>query len=244
MPLDYDAELRLHTDALRRHWNPHSHDRVLDIGCGAGQTTREAARAATSALGIDVSPVAIERARALALGQDNVEFRCGDAQTYAFTPHSYDVAISRFGTMFFTDPVAAFTNIARALRPSGRLAMLVWQAADRNEWDVTIRRALSVPVAPEPFSLSDPPTARRILESAGFTDVDFIDVHEPVYYGPDVDAAVTWVSGFTCAQPASTDPEAVERLRSMFADHQTPDGVWFDARAWIITARENSPAAP
>ncbi|XVU21313.1 class I SAM-dependent methyltransferase [Actinoplanes sp. CA-054009] len=234
MPLDYDAELRLHTDALRRHWNLRPHDRVLDIGCGAGQTTREAARLAASALGIDI---AIQSS-----AEGNVEFKRGDAQTYAFRPRSFDVAISRFGTMFFTDPRAAFTNIARALRPTGRLAMLVWQSSARNEWDVTIREALDVPVAPEPFSLSDPPAVRRILEAAGFTDVAFIDVHEPVYYGPDIEAALTWVSGFTCARPALRDPGATDRLRALFATHQTPDGIWFDARAWIVTARESSPA--
>ncbi|XVV16851.1 class I SAM-dependent methyltransferase [Actinoplanes sp. CA-131856] len=235
MPLDYDAELQRHTDALRRHWNLHPGDRVLDIGCGIGQTTREAARLAASALGIDVAITSS--------AEGNVEFKRGDAQTYAFTPRSFDVAISRFGTMFFADPEAAFTNIARALRPAGRLAMLVWQSADRNEWDVTIRRALSVPVAPEPFSLSDPATVRSILEAAGFTDVAFIDVHEPVYYGPDVEAALTWVSGFSCARAALAHPEAVERLRSLFAAYQTSDGVWFDARAWIVTARESSHAA-
>ncbi|MFG1994103.1 class I SAM-dependent methyltransferase [Actinoplanes sp. NPDC048988] len=241
MPLDYDAELRLHTEALRRAWNLGPHDHVLDIGCGAGQTTREAAGLAASALGIDVLPDAIERARAIDEGK--ARFTCGDAQTYAFPPRSFTVAISRFGTMFFTDPVAAFTNIARALRPAGRLAMLVWQPADRNEWDVTIRRALAVPAEPSPFSLSDPETVRGILGAAGFTGVAFTDVPEPVYYGPDVQAALTWVRGFTCARGALDDPEAVERLRSLFAAHQTSDGIWFDARAWLVTARESSPAA-
>ncbi|SNY67534.1 class I SAM-dependent methyltransferase [Paractinoplanes atraurantiacus] len=242
MPLDYDAELRLHTDALRRHWNLHPHDRVLDIGCGAGQTTREAAALTGSAFGIDVSAAAIERAQASGSGPD-VQFTCGDVQTYAFSPHSFDVAISRFGTMFFTDPPTAFSNIARALRPAGRLAMLVWQPAPRNEWDVSIRQALPAPEAPEAFSLSDPAAVRPLLEAAGFTEVAFTDVHEPVYYGSDVETALTWVRGFTCVQATLTHPGAGDRLRDLFAAHSTPDGIWFDARSWMVTARESSPAA-
>ena len=108
--------------------------------------------------------------------------------------------------MFFSDAVAAFTNIRRALRPDGRLVMMVWQADDRNEWDVAIRQSLGGsdapadldPAGPDPFSLADPPDVSEILETAGFVDVAFTDVNEPVYYGPDLDAALDWVRGFTC----------------------------------------------
>src|SRR5262249_26983602 len=106
-------------------------DHVLDIGCGAGQTTRQAARSARhgSALGIDVSALAVERARELARaeGLRNVTFERADAQVWRFPQGRFDLAISRFGTMFFDDPVAAFANVRRALRPAGRLVMMVWQ---------------------------------------------------------------------------------------------------------------------
>ncbi len=250
----YDAELRRHNEVLRRAAGVGVHDHVLDIGCGAGQTTRQAARAARagSALGVDVSAPAIERARELARaeGLRNVTFEHADAQVHRFPPGRFDLAMSRFGTMFFGDPVAAFAGIGRALRPAGRLVMMVWQASERNEWDVAVRRSLEAaagPVAgapggPDPFSLADPPAVRGILQAAGFAGVTFTDVHEPVYYGPDVAAALDWVRGFTCTRAVLNrlDPAAAaradERLRRALAEHLGDDGVWFDSRAWIVTA--------
>ena len=225
---------------------------MLDIGCGLGQTTREVARLARagSALGVDISAPAIQRARELARAQDvrNVAFELADAQVRRFPRARFDLAISRFGTMFFYDPAAAFGNIGRALRPSGRLVMMVWQSHDRNEWDIVIRQCLSgsaasVSGASDPFSLGDPPTVTGILGAAGFTDVTFTDVHEPVYYGPDVAAALGWVRGFACTGEAlrQLDPaaaaQALERLGEMLAARMTGDGLWFDSRAWIVTAR-------
>ena len=156
-----------------------------------------------SAFGVDISAYAIERARELAQAQGihNVTFEHADAQVHRFPQVRFDLAISRFGTMFFAGPAAAFANVGRALRPAGRLVMMVWQAHDRNEWDVAIRQSLAGPggsaavasAGPDPFSLADPPAVTGILEAAGFADVAFTDVHEPVYYGPDVAAALNWV---------------------------------------------------
>lgn len=254
---DYDAELRRHTEVLIRACGVRPHDHVLDIGCGTGQTTRDAARTAQagSALGVDISPSAIERARELARaeGLHNVAFEHADAQIHRFPYERFDLAFSRFGTMFFNDPVAAFANVGRALRPAGRLVMMVWQAQGRNEWDVTIHRALAAPVGPvavasavsDPFSLADPPTVQGILEAAGFAGVSFTEVHEPVYYGPDVATALDWVRGFTCTNEVLNrlDPaaaaRALDRLREAVAAHVSDDGVWFDSRAWIVTARRH-----
>ena len=152
--------------------------------------------------------------------------------------------------MFFDDPAAAFANIRRALCPAGRLVMMVWQAHEHDEWDVAIHQSLEAaeaPVAlasegPDPFSLADPPAVTQILEAAGFADVTFTDVCEPVYYGPDVAAALDWVRGFTCTsealkrlEPAAAE-RAVRRLREALAAHTSDDGVWFNSRAWIVTA--------
>ena len=133
--MDYDAELRLLNQALRLAYGIERHDRVLDVGCGTGQTTREAARMAVegSVLGIDLSAVAIDRARELARakGIRNVTFLRADAQAYPFPSERFDLVVSRFGTMFFRDPVAAFANVGRALRRAGRLAMMVWQGHEQ-----------------------------------------------------------------------------------------------------------------
>ncbi len=241
----YDAELRRHAEVLRRAVDIRLDDHVLDIGCGAGQTTRQAAERARAggALGVDISAAAIERARALAHGLGNVTFEQADAQVHRFPPARFDQVISRFGTMFFDDPVAAFANIGRSLRPAGRLAMMVWQARERNEWDVALRRSLDVAGAtdgPDAFSLADPPAVREILDAAGFGDVAFTEVHEPVFYGTDVAAALEWVRGFACVTAAvpTLDPAvADERLRRVLAAHLTADGVRFDSRAWMVTAR-------
>jgi SAM-dependent methyltransferase len=208
---------------------------------------------AGSALGVDISVPAIERARELAEAQGvrNVTFEQADAQVHRFPRERFDLAISRFGTMFFAEPVAAFTNIGRALRPAGRLVMMVWQAHDRNEWDAAIRRSLTGPegsaavasAGPDPFSLADPPAVTRILETAGFADVTFTDVREPMYFGPDVATALDWIRGFACTRETLNrlDPDAgartLGRLRTMLAAHSGDKGVRFDSRAWIVTAR-------
>lgn len=150
--------------------------------------------------------------------------------------------------MFFRDPVAAFDNIARAMRRGGRLVMMVWQEHQRNEWSVCLQRAVAgLPAAArralDPFSLADRPTTERVLDRAGFCDVTFTDVHAPVYYGPDVDAALEWVRGFSSVDDVlrHLDPSSTasvrERLTRTLAAHTREDGVWFDARAWIVSAR-------
>lgn len=258
--VDYDAELQKHNEALRRAYGIGPNDRVLDIGCGAGQTTRDAAGFATagSVLGVDTSASMIEQACQLAesAGLHNVSFLQADAETHRFPAKSFDIAISRFGTMFFADPVAAFANIARALRPRGRLVMMVWQQHDRNEWSVLIERALAAatevpaasPTLPNPFSLADPTTTERILAAAGFAGVSFTNVDEPVYYGSDVASALAWVRGFSVVNDvlqrlnaASTDL-ILERLRQLLAAHASGEGVWLDSRAWIVAAARSSPA--
>lgn len=245
----YDAELRRHNEHLRAAAGIGVRERVLDIGCGAGLTTREAARAARegSALGIDVSAelLGIARRRSAEEGLRNVRFEQGDAQTHAFPAACFDVCISRFGAMFFADPALAFANIARALRPGARLAWMVWQAPERNEWAIVIREALapgSVASAGAAFSLGDRAVATRLLAGAGFASIGFAEVREPVFYGADVDAAHEAVTDLGFAQEAlagasaSAARDADRRLRDLLDAHLTPDGVLFDSRAWIVTA--------
>ena len=245
--VDYDAELRLHNERLRDAYEIGPGDRVLDIGCGSGQTTRDAARVAAAghAHGVDSSAEMIERARHLSREERlrNVTFQHADAEVCRFPNEPFDVAISRFGTMFFNDPKGAFANIGRGLRPSARLVMMVWQDHERNEWSVAIERALSEPGTTfqpsergaDPFSLADPAYVERILDYAGFSKVTF--------YGRDVDAALDFVTGFQSTRQVlfgldeRSASGAVERLRQTLSTHQTDDGVWLDSRAWIVTAQ-------
>ncbi|EJZ20218.1 methyltransferase domain-containing protein (plasmid) [Rhizobium sp. Pop5] len=247
----YDAELARHNQHLRVAANVGADDRVLDIGCGAGQTTREAARAAAEgeAVGVDTSGEMLEiaRRRSAAEGLRNAVFEQGDAQSHAFPTARFDLCISRFGVMFFADPAAAFANIGRALRPDARLAWMVWQSAERNQWSGAIRQALAPATAvsagaPNPFSLGDPAVATGLLRAGGFTAIDFIDVREPVFYGADVDAALEALSSLylvtdALAQTNEPPDNPRQRLRDLLEAHATPEGVFFDSHAWIITAR-------
>ena len=248
---DYDAELRLHNELFRAAARVGPHDRVLDIGRGTGQSTRDAARAAVngSATGVDISGPMLERARQLSddEGLPNITFQQADAQVHRFPPTHFDLCISRFGTMFFADPVAAFTNIGSALRPGARLVLLVWQDRDRNEWATAIRRTFTdepaTPGGPNPFSLADQTVTKDLLVAAGFADVDFTDVHVPVYYGPDSATAFDavfrlWEFKDLLANLDATAAErARTRLRTTLDAHHTDGGVYFDSRAWIVTAR-------
>ncbi|MEV4601691.1 methyltransferase domain-containing protein [Amycolatopsis sp. NPDC049253] len=243
---DYDAEMRRYQPWLREAVAVGPDDTVLDIGCGAGTTTCEAARLAIrgSALGIDVSAARLEVARRLAADVANVRFEQADAQVHDFPPARFTLAFSRFGTMFFADPVAAFTHLGRALRPGARLVQLVWQRGDRQEWLSEISRAVGNPAAPDesPFSLGDPAVVSDVLTTAGFTDLRFTDLAEPLWYGPDPAAAVDAVRplrlvGDALAQLDDAGTErALDRLREVMAAHRSSDGVWLGSRAWLVTA--------
>jgi SAM-dependent methyltransferase len=251
----YDAELRRHNEHFRAAADAGMRDRVLDIGCGAGQTTREAARVAVEgrAVGVDVSAELLEvaRRRGAEEGLRNIGFEQGDAQVHAFPAAHFDLCISRFGAMFFADPAAAFANIGRAMRPGARLVWMVWQSQERNEWATAIPRALApgrVPPASAdaPFSLGDPAVATGLLTAAGFASVGFAEVNEPVFYGPDVDAAYDAVIGLGFAKEAlagvdaAAADKAMRRLRVVLEAHLAADGVLFGSRAWIVTARRAS----
>ncbi|HZS92898.1 MAG TPA: methyltransferase domain-containing protein [Chloroflexota bacterium] len=227
-------------------------DRVLDIGCGTGQTTRDAARAAVSgsALGLDLSArmIALARQLAAAEGLANVGFEQADAQIHPFEAGAFDVAISRTGAMFFGDPVAAFRNIAGALRQGGRLTLLAWQDLPRNEWvrelfaALAAGRELPAPSleAPGPFSLADPARVRRILTAAGFADVQLQSMNAPMYFGPDAEDAYRFVLGLMGWMLEGLDEagraRALDALRATLASHDTGHGVTYDSAAWLITA--------
>lgn len=223
-------------------------DRVLDVGCGTGQTTRAAARLAGAghALGVDLSERMIELARRRAAGLPGALFLRADAQRHPFRPGGADVAISRTGAMFFGDPPAAFANVARALRPGGRLVLLTWQPAARNEWFRAFWTALTgharlpspPPGTPGPFALSEPDRVRALLHGAGFTDVRVTARDADLDYGPDAESAhrfLLGLLGWMLREHADPERGRAALLRSLH-EHLGPDGVRYRSAAWLITA--------
>ncbi len=225
----------------------HPGHHVLDVGCGTGATTREAARRATggTATGIDLSSAMIALASARGA---NARFLQGDAQVHPFPAAGFDVVISRTGAMFFGDPDAAFANLAGATRPGGRLALLVWQAFEHNPWLVTIMGALAagrdLPTPPEgapgPFALADPDRVRRLLAGAGYSSVEVTDVKAPLNFGPDPDTAHALIAGLLHWTVADLDPptraRALATLHTTMAAPRTERGVELGSAAWLVTA--------
>ena len=181
------------TAALLDHLAPQVGERALDIGCGGGGQTlllAERLGGTGSVLGIDISApmlaVARDKSTDLLPEYASVHFLQADAAAHAFEPASFDLLFSRFGVMFFDDPVAAFSNLKRALRPRGRLGFCCWQSLRDNAWAaLPLQAALQYvaapqdtpdPHAPGPFAFADPQRVRAILGAAGFADVS-IEAH-------------------------------------------------------------------
>jgi SAM-dependent methyltransferase len=230
-------------------------DRVADVGCGTGSATRAAARLVPggSVVGFDLSRRMLERARqvAAAEGLPNVHFEQADVQVHPLEAGAFDCVISSFGAMSVSDRVAAFSNLARALKPRGTLALLAWRALADNEWLCEIRGALAAgrdlptppPTAPSPFALADPVLTEQTLRASGFTDVAFEPVDDRMRFGKDADDAFDFISsmgitrGLTHDLDTATARAALEELRAMLARHESPQGVDLAGAAWIITAR-------
>lgn len=254
-----DLQLRdLGTKAIDRAAIVHG-EAILDLGCGCGSTSLELARRTDqtgSVLGVDISAPMLEvaRRRARDAGLRNVRFELADAQTHQFSCSSRDIAFSRFGVMFFADPVAAFANVRRALKPGGRLAFVCWQALAKNPWMALPLAAVAQhvplpppagPDAPGPFSFADRDRVSGILKAAGFSDVALDSVEEPLTIGgtPDLDAAVEFLLmlGPTQALLAQADEtvraQVLKAVRASIAPHHGPSGVQLPAAAWIVRAR-------
>jgi SAM-dependent methyltransferase len=227
-------------------------DRVLDIGCGTGQTARDAARIAStgSVLGVDLSSAMLEiaRQRAATDGLSNVDFLQADAQIHPFEPGSFDVAIGQTSATFFGDRVAGLANIARALRAGGRLALLTWQPFAANEWIRDFSAALAAgrdlpappPDAPGPFTLADPDVIRSVLTEAGYSDIAVDAAKATMWFGHDAGDAFQVVSGLLGwmldgVSGADRD-RALDDLRATIAAHASPDGVLYDSAAWLTRA--------
>ena len=232
---------------------PRAGERVLDIGCGCGDTTLEIARRVRpggEVLGLDISApmleVAVERAGASAAPE--VGFRRADAQIVRFDSQ-FDAAFSRFGVMFFTDPIAAFTNIHDALRPGGRLAFVCWRDPAENPWMmVPLEAALRFvpppppmdPTAPGPFAFADASRVRAILMAAEFSDIVTAPFDIEIG-GHALDQALELALrigplGKLLRETPDRRDSVVGAVREALAAHETRHVVWLKSGTWIVSA--------
>jgi SAM-dependent methyltransferase len=234
-------------------------DRVLDVGCGCGETTIAAAQTASggSALGLDLSAPMLAVARQLAAGAGvaNVRFEQGDAQAYPLSERTCDVAISKFGVLFFDDPSAAFANIASAVRPGGRLAFLSWQDDEHNEiFGIPLRGFAAVTQLPgrpgEGLPFENPRLIAELLTGAGWADVRTEAVNEAAWMGTDVDDVMTYMRGMRTVRELAAEvadeavtERALAAMAEQYAARQLGDGVWVGAGAWLVTARRAADGA-
>ncbi len=241
-------------------------DRVLDIGCGTGQTTRLAACLATHGhvLGIDLSGPMLERARASAAAQGlaNVAFEQGDAQVHTLAPGGFDVAVSRGGIMFFADPVAAFGNIGRALRPGGRLAFVCPTSLRPDDdfvraltplWALMRRHSPAAGATgvldPSPVSLVDPDRIEDVLTRAGFTDISTVPVDVPMVFGHTAEEAAEFLFAMgpmrfnlASAGPADVDQARAE-VTGALGGFNVAGEVTLRTAMWLVSAVRSAPAA-
>ncbi|WP_334163635.1 class I SAM-dependent methyltransferase [Phenylobacterium sp.] len=231
---------------------PKPGERLLDVGCGAGQTTLELAAAVApggEVVGLDISRPLLEVSRGRPAAAA-VSFLEGDAQTHPFEPASFDGAFSRFGVMFFADPPAAFANIRRALKPGGRLAFVCWRGMGENPiMTAPLTAALAHlpapsppdPTAPGPFAFADPDRVRGILRTAGFEGIELAP-HDEKIGGGDLRTAVGLALrvgplGMLLRENPNKRDVVVAAIRDELARHEGPDGVKLDSATWIVTAR-------
>jgi ubiquinone/menaquinone biosynthesis C-methylase UbiE len=253
--------LGAHGDRALRIAAPQPGERVLDIGCGFGDTTQDLARLVAptgEALGLDAAPRFIETAQdELSEGSpSNIRFAVADVEA-ALDEQGFDLAFSRMGTMFFANPVNALRNVRRALRPGGRLTMVVWRSKVENDWvyraQTITERFVTKPeeydeptCGPGPFSMGNADTTSGILLSAGFEDVSLTRCDLPITIGLDLQEAVDFVMSIGPAgeilrlageRAAHLHGDVAAALREGLADWQGETGIVAPASTWIVCAR-------
>lgn len=247
-----------HGEAALRRYPPPRGGRALDIGCGFGDTTLRLAELVGpggDVLGVDIAPRFVELAALEASGATSMRFAALDVQLDDLGG-PYDLAFSRFGTMFCASPVAAFRNVARALAPGGRFAFVVWRRREDNAWlyrAQTIVEAIverpdvyDEPVCgPGPFSMAEADSVSHMLLLAGFEDVTLHRVDMPICIGRDVEEAVAFTMALGPAgellrlagdRAAHLHEPVRAALREGFAAFTRPDGVWAPASTWTVAA--------
>jgi SAM-dependent methyltransferase len=232
---------------------PKAGERILDVGCGCGATTLELARrvgpsGAVAGADIAAPMLAVARTSAEAAGLAQATFVQADAQSHAFEPA--DGVFSRFGVMFFANPVAAFANLRRAMRPGGRLAFVCWQPPEANDW-MTLPMSVVAPLLPEPprtpppgapgpFAFADPDRVRGILDGAGWRGIEIVGHQMQTAWG-DIDASTRTAMSIgpvanALRQNLGLADKIEAAVREALMPYATPQGVRLDSAAWVVRA--------
>ena len=253
--------LGAHGEVALELYPPQSGQRVLDVGCGFGDTTQRIAELVGSSgevVGVDVAErfIEVSREEAAQAGLRNVRFDVRDVELTDFDGEQFDYAYSRFGTMFFANPVAALRNVRRALRPGGRLCSVVWRRKLDNDWmhsaELVVKGFVEKPedseeptCGPGPFSMADADTTSAIFLSAGFADITLHRCDIPILIGADIDGAIEFVTALGPAgevlrllgdRADEQRPQILAALRKDLARFEGPDGVTAPASTWIVAA--------
>lgn len=223
---------------------------VLDVGSGSGAVAIEIAKTIGQCTGIDVSAPLVEQARALAQeARSPALFLQADAQTYRFQAQAYDLLVSRFGVMFFTDALEAFSNLRGATRPGGLLRFVVWRSAEENPFLTAAERA-AAPLVPDlakridgavgPFAFSEPDPVIATLTEAGWSEADFEPVDYPLsFQRTDLDLYMTRLGALGLVFAQADDAlkaQLLEIVRAAFEPFIVEDKVQFTAACWVIKA--------
>jgi len=252
-----DVVLAPIADLLIDRARPKAGERVIDVGCGSGATTIAFARKVAPsghAFGVDISGPMLARARESAPKELPVEFVLADATVYPFDPASFDLLASRFGVMFFADPAMSFSNMRKALRPSGRLAFVCWREPRENPFFMAPLQAVykhvpklppQGPEDPGPFAFASEARVHRILGEAGFTRIEMepCDLALDVAIGRGIDAAVQGALEIGPASraleghPEDVRAAATNSIREALAVYAKGETVPLPASIWIVTAR-------